>query len=32
MGSYYWRKNIEDSIKGRVIIIATITGIFFWLT
>ena len=31
MSSFDWKKNIEDSIKDRLIITATTTGIFFTL-
>ena len=31
MSSFDWKKNIEDSIKDRLIITATTTGIFFIL-
>ena len=31
MSSFYWKKNIEDSIKDGLIITATTTGIFFTL-
>ena len=31
MSSFDWKKNLENSIKDRVIITATITGIFFAL-
>ena len=31
MNSFDWKKNIEDSIKDRLIITATTTGIFFTL-
>ena len=31
MSSFNWKKNVEDSIKDELIIIATTTGIFFAL-
>ena len=31
MTSFDWKKNIDDSIKDRLIITATTTGIFFAL-
>ena len=31
MGSFDWRKNVEDSIKDGLIITAAVTGIFFTL-
>ena len=31
MASFDWKKNIEDSIKDRLIITATTTGIFYVL-
>ena len=31
MSSFGWKKNIEDSIKGGLIITATTTGIFYVL-
>ena len=31
MSSFDWKKNVEDSIKGALIITATMTGIFYVL-
>ena len=31
MSSFDWKKNVEDSIKGGLIITATTTGIFYVL-
>ena len=31
MSSFDWKKNVEDSIKGRLIITVTMTGIFYVL-
>ena len=31
MGSFDWKKSVEDSIKDGLIIIATTTGIFYVL-
>ena len=31
MSSFGWKKNVEDSIKDRLIITATTTGIFYSL-